>query len=125
MGIGLTVLPHKNTNCFSETGSIDNDRTLTGDVTAGAVVMLIGQSQREAQRPIGPIVAPKHQTIISCWNMRTMAEATQAWQVAKEMKEFGIEVPGIRLSEIRWKDIASVTLQSGEKVVWDESGGTG
>ena len=33
-----------------------------------------------------------------------MAEATQAWQVAKEMREFGIEVPGIRLSEIRWKD---------------------
>ena len=87
--------------------------------------MLIGQSQWEAQRPIGPIVAPKHQTIISCWNMRTMAEATQAWQVAKEMKEFGIEVPGIRLSEIRWKDIAVVTLQSGEKVVCNESGGTG
>ena len=57
--------------------------------------------------------------------MRTMTEATQAWQVAKEMKEFGIEVPGIRLSEIRWKGIASVTLQSGEKVVCDESGGTG
>ena len=57
--------------------------------------------------------------------MRTIVEATQAWQVAKEMKEFGIEVPGIRRSEIRWKDIASVTLQSGEKVVCDESGGTG
>ena len=119
------ILPHKNTNCFSETGSIDNERkSLTGDVTAGAVLMLIGQSQQEAQRPIGPIVAPKHQMIISCWNMRTTAEATQAWQVAKEMKKFGIEVPGIRLSEIRWKDIASVTLQSGEKVVCDESGGT-
>ena len=120
MSIGLTILPHKNTNCFSETGIIDNQRTLTGNVTAGAVVMLIGQSQREAQRPIGPIVAPKHQTIISC---RTMAEATQAGQVAKEMKEFGIEVPGI--SETRWKDIGSVTLQSGEKVVCDELGGTG
>ena len=57
--------------------------------------------------------------------MRTIVEATQAWQVAKEMKEFGIEVPGTRLSEIRWKDIALVTLQSGEKVVCDESGGTG
>ena len=87
--------------------------------------MLIGQSQWEAQRPIGPIEAPKHQTIINCWNMRTIVEATQAWQVAKEMKEFGIEVPGIRRSEIRWKDITSVTLQGGEKVVCDESGGTG
>ena len=60
------TLPHKNTNSFSETGSIDNERTLTGDVTAGAVVMLIEQSQWEAQRPIGPIVAPKHQTINGC-----------------------------------------------------------
>ena len=123
MGIGLTTLPHKNTNCFSKTGSINNERTLTGDVTAGAVVMLIVQSWREAQRPIDPIVAPKHQTIISCWNMRTSAEATQAWQVAKGMKEFETEVPGI--SETRWKDIGSVTLRSGGKVVCDELGGTG
>ena len=125
MGVGYRAIDpaHKNTNSFSETGSIDNERTLTGDVTAGAVVMLIGQSRQEAQKPIGPIVAPKHRTIIGCWNMRTMAEATQAGQVAKEMKEFGIEVPGI--SETRWEDIRSVTLQSGEKVVCDELGGTG
>ena len=36
--------------------------------------------------------------------MRTMAEATQAGQVAKEMKEFGIEVPGISETRVerRW-----------------------
>ena len=37
-------------------------------------------------------------------------------QVANEMKEYKIEVLGI--SETRWKGAGSVTLQSGEKVVY-------
>ena len=45
-----------------------------------------------------------------------MAEMTQAGQLAKVMKEYGIEVLGI--SETRWKGMGSVTLQSGEKVVY-------
>ena len=77
---------------------------------------LLGQIQLEAQRPIGPIVAPKQKTIIGCWNVRTMAETTLAGQVAKEMKGYGIEVLGI--SETRWKGTGSVTLQSGEKMVY-------
>ena len=77
---------------------------------------LLGQSQLEAQRLIGPIVTPKRQTIIGCWNVRTMAETTRAAQLAKVMKEYGIEVLGI--SDARWKGMGSVTLQSGEKVVY-------
>ena len=80
-------------------------------------MMLLGLSLPEAQRPIGTIVAPMRQTIVGCWNVRTMAETTWAGQVAKEMKEYGIEVLGI--SEARWKGKGfSVTLQSGEKVVY-------
>jgi len=45
-----------------------------------------------------------------------MVETNRAGQVAKEMKEYGIEVLGI--SETRWKGTGSVTLQSGEKVVY-------
>ena len=57
---------------------------------------LLGQSHPEAQRLIGTIVAPKLlQTIIDCWNVRTMAETTRAGQVAKEMKEYGFQVLGI------------------------------
>ena len=41
---------------------------------------------------------------------------TEAGQLAKAMKEYGIEVLGI--SETRWKGTGSVTLQSGEKVVY-------
>ena len=43
-------------------------------------------------------------------------ETTRAGQSAKAMKEYGIEVLGI--SEARWKGMGSVTLQSGEKVVY-------
>jgi len=63
-----------------------------------------------------PMVAPKRQTIIGCWNVRTTAEATHAGQVAKEMLDYGIEVLGI--NEARWKGMASATLQSSETVVY-------
>ena len=43
-------------------------------------------------------------------------ETTQAGQSAKVMKEYGIEV--LAISEARWKGMGSVTLQSGEKVVY-------
>ena len=43
-------------------------------------------------------------------------EMTWAGQSAKVMKEYGIEVLGI--SETRWKGTGSVTLQSGEKVLY-------
>jgi len=54
----------------------DKDTTLTGGVAAGATMTLLGPSQLEAKRSIGPIVAPKRQMIIGCWNVRTMAETT-------------------------------------------------
>ena len=53
---------------------------------------LLGQSQLEAQRMKGPILASKRQMIIGYWNAKTMAEATRAGQVANAMKEYGIEV---------------------------------
>ena len=65
--MGLTTPPHKK-QFVTETGNVDHDTTLAGGVTAGAAMMLLGQSQREAQRPMGPMVAPKRRTTISCWN---------------------------------------------------------
>ena len=115
MDAGLTTLLHTNFN-VTETGSIDNDTTHSGGVAAGATMMLLGQNQQEAQRPMGPIVALQQQTAISCWNVKTMAEGTRTAQVAKEMAEYGIEVLG--MSETRWKGMGSTTLQSGMKVVY-------
>ena len=90
MDAGLTTLLHKKLN-VTETGSIDNDTTQSGGVAVGAAMTLLGQNQQEAQRPMGPIVAPHQQMTIGCWNVRTMVEATRTVQVAMEMVEYGIE----------------------------------
>lgn len=76
----------------------------------------LGQIQREAQRPTGILVSPKNSINIGCWNVRTMAEASRAAQVAKEMKEYNLEVLGI--SESRWTGVGSLILQSGATVVY-------
>ena len=65
----------------TETRSVDNETTLTGGVTAGAAMMLWGQSQPEARRLIGLIVAPMRQTIIGCWNVRW-----KSWEVGGLMR---------------------------------------
>ncbi|KAL9969651.1 hypothetical protein ACROYT_G021888 [Oculina patagonica] len=82
---------NEHTSKVVETRNVDNDTTLARGVTAGAAMTLLGQSQREAQRPMSPMVARKRQTTIGCWNVRTMAETTRTGQVAKEMLDYGIE----------------------------------
>ena len=116
MGAGLTTLSHKNLN-VTETGSNVNNTTQSGGVAAGTAMTLLGQNQREAQKLMAPIVAPKQQTTIRCWNVRTMAEATRTAQVAKEMAERGFEVLGI--SETKWKGNADEINNTAE---WSESG---
>ena len=115
MGAGLTTLPRKKLT-VTETGSVDNVAIQSGGVAAGTTMTLLGKSWQEAQRPIGPIVAPKKQTTIGYWNVRTMAEATRTAQVTKEMVAYEIEILG--LSETRWRGMGSVTLESGKKVVY-------
>ena len=61
-----------------ETRRVDKDTTLTWGVASGVAMMLFDKSHPEAQRLIGPIVAPKQQKSIDCWNVRTMAETTRA-----------------------------------------------
>ena len=94
---------------------ISNHTTQSGGVAAGAAMTLFGQNQREAQRPMGPMVAPQQQTAIGCWNVKTMAEDTRTAQVAKEMAEYGTGVLGV--SETSWKGMGS-TIQGGVKVVY-------
>ena len=92
-----------------ETGLIE---VIPGDAAA-AVMMLLGQSWQETQRLTDPTVAPKKQTAIGCWNVRTMAEAMWTGQVAKEMAKYGIEMLG--MSETRWIEMGSTMLQSGRE----------
>ena len=89
----------------TETRSVDNETALTGGVAAGAAMTLLGQSQPETQKSIGPIVAPKRQTIIGCWNVRTMAEKTRLQHV--------------RLSKSN--TLQSACDQKGNKKVWEHN----
>ena len=66
---------------------------------------LLGQSQPEAQRLIGPIVAPMRQTIIGCWNVRTMAETTRAGQEAKLL--------------ILWKSMEKELIKEADSVLYN------
>ena len=43
----LKSLPHKKRQTVTKSRRIDNKTTLTGGVTAGAVMMLLGQIQRK------------------------------------------------------------------------------
>ena len=63
---------HIKTLTVTETRSDDNETALTGGVAAGAAMTLLGQSQPEAQRPTGPIVAPKRQTIVGCTRQKVL-----------------------------------------------------
>ena len=47
--------------------------------------MLLGQSQLEVQRPIGPIVAPKWQTVEKEWNKVGL----KSWKVAQVVAQDG------------------------------------
>ena len=70
-------------------GSIVGPETLYGTryrMTA------LGQSLREAQRPIGSVVSPKHHIYIGAWNVRTMYAAGAASVVANERERYTIDI---------------------------------
>ena len=55
------------------------------DITVVEHMTQLNESQREVQRPTA-INAHKLQTIIGCWNVRTMYEIGKSAQVAREIK---------------------------------------
>ena len=49
---------------------------------------LLGQSQKEDQKPTASIVNPRNKTRIGNWNVSTMFETGKAGQVAREIKRY-------------------------------------
>ena len=78
---------HIKTLTVTETRSDDNETALTGGVAAGAAMTLLGQSQPEAQRPIGPIVGRRG----PCWRHNIEKERKKAgwksWEVTKTVAQ--------------------------------------
>lgn len=115
LGTGLTTLSHKKLT-VTETRNAEIHITQTRCSADKTNRTLLGESQRETQNPIGPIVAPEKQKMYTgFWNDRTMGETSKTAQVAKEMMEYNIKILGI--SESRWKGIGSMKLLSGETIL--------
>ena len=100
--------------------------TVTHGVPAGA---------NQVGRDLGPIMTPTSQTSrgadelrqpsfaspnrlvnITFWNVRTMFQTSKAAQVAKEFREYRLDILGI--SECRWPGTGRLMLTSGETVIW-------
>ena len=67
---------------------------------------------------LAPFLISRTFTRIATWNIRTMYVAGRTIQVAREMKNYKIEVLG--LSETRWLQTGQLTLSSGEQLLYSE-----
>ncbi|PIK34143.1 hypothetical protein BSL78_29037 [Apostichopus japonicus] len=76
----------------------------------------LGQSLREAQRPIGTVVTPKHSLFLGTWNVRTMYATRVASIVARERERYNIDILG--LSEVTWTGAGKVRLASGDTLLY-------
>ena len=74
MDAGLTTLLHEKLN-VTETGTIDNDTTQSGGFAAGAAMILLGQNQREAQRP----ERERNKAAWKSWNVAKAARNREGW----------------------------------------------
>ena len=85
------------------------------DLTVFEHMTQLNESQREVQRPT-VIYPSKLQTIIGCWNVRTMYEIGKSAQVAREMKNYRIGALGI--SKVRWTGFGKTKLSTGESIIF-------
>ena len=76
----------------------------------------LDSNEEEAQALKRSVVAPRVNTKIGSWNVRTMHAPGKAAQVANEMRMNGIEILGI--SESRWTGSGEVKLATGETVIY-------
>ena len=89
------------------------------DLTVFERMTQLNESQREVQRPT-VINAPKLQTIIGCWNVRTVYEIGKSAQVAREMKNYrmGSRIGISSISEVRWTGFGKTKLSTGESIIF-------
>ena len=62
------------------------------------------------------LLSPKACVKFGQWNVRTLFEAGKCAQVIKEMKRYGICIPGV--SEMRWNSCGKLRIATGETVLY-------
>ncbi|XP_063397237.1 craniofacial development protein 2-like [Mytilus trossulus] len=78
----------------------------------------VGQTQNQLEANIRrePLVHPRKQIKVGCWNVRTMYASGKTYQVVNEMNNYGIDVLGI--SECRWTGTGNINLRGGETMLY-------
>ena len=123
-GWGLGYRPitcSQKTKLITETATIPNSiclgKAATVDgVTAKYIMMSLGQSQREAQRPTKSLATPKTITRLGCWNVHTLYTTAQAEQVARETDKYRFDILG--LSETRWTGAGRTKLANDSTLIY-------
>lgn len=90
---------------------------------AGADVIIIENAtedrhakQRMTLNKLIPLFSPKSVTKVAQCNVCTMCETGRCEQIAKEMRNYSIDVLGI--SEARWNQRGKITLSTEEEVLY-------
>lgn len=85
------------------------------DLTVVEHMTQLNENQRGVQRP-NAVITPKNETILGCWNVRTMYEIGKSAQIAREMKNYRMGLLGI--SEVRWTGFGKTKLNTGESIIF-------
>ena len=76
---------------------------------------IVPESRKEATSPI-PFLSSKKISKIGTWNVRTMFEANEAAEIARERRAYNITV--LWLCETRWTQSGQFRLNTGEIILY-------
>ena len=112
LGGGLTTCPWK-TFHVTETEEVPNTAFLIEDAAVRERGLM------KASSWMTPLLSPKEEIKVGCWNVRTLFAAGKLQQVSKEMDAYGIGILG--LSEIRWTGEGKEIGPRGETILYTGS----
>ena len=105
------------TETINRTFREPNGTLLEGDAYVNNSIMTtIGQTQREADRPITSLTSAKRTIRIGNWNVRSMFQTGKTAIMSREMTKYKISILGI--SKTWWPGCGSLKLNSGELLLF-------
>ena len=114
MGVGRWAnnLPPEN-SVVTETEEVPNTAFLREDAAVRERGLM------KASSWMTPLLSPKEEIKVGCWNVRTLFAAGKLQQVSKEMDAYGLEILG--LSEVRWTGEGKEIGPRGETILYTGS----
>ena len=83
------------------------------------VMMVAGESRKEAYSRMEMFTHPKVKLRMGCWNVRTLYATGKTAQVCREMRRYKLDILGI--SECRWMEFGKVKTQESEVILYSGS----